>query len=58
MKIYYSQGEKESGFLPFGILFLFIEELFLSDQGFSRCIHGLAECSGQVKVCGIVTIGV
>jgi hypothetical protein len=45
-------------FLPFGILFLFIEELFLSDQGFSRCIHGLAECSGQVKVCELVTLGV
>jgi hypothetical protein len=45
-------------FLPFGILFLFIEELFLSDQGFSRCIHGLAECSGQVKVCGLITLGV
>jgi hypothetical protein len=44
--------------LPFGILFLFIEELFLSDQGFSMCIHGLAECSCQVKVCGIVTLGV
>jgi hypothetical protein len=44
--------------LLFGILFLFIEELFLSDQGFSRCIHGLAECSGQVKVCGLVTLGV
>jgi hypothetical protein len=35
-------------FLPFGILLLFIEEFFLSDQGFSRCIHGLAECSGQL----------
>jgi hypothetical protein len=45
-------------FLPFGILFLFIEELFLSDQGYSRCMHGLAECSGQVKVCGLVTLGV
>jgi hypothetical protein len=45
-------------FLPFGILFLFIEELFLSDQGFSRYIHGLAECSGQVKVCKLVTLGV
>jgi hypothetical protein len=45
-------------FLPFGILFLFIEELFLSDQEFSRCIHGLAECLGQVKVCGLVTLGV
>jgi hypothetical protein len=58
LKIYCSQGEKESVFLPFGILFLFIEELFLSDEGFSRCIHGLAECSGQVKVCGFVTLGV
>jgi hypothetical protein len=58
LKIYCSQGEKESVFLPFGILFLFIKELFLSDQGFSRCIHGLAECSGQVKVCGLVTLGV
>jgi hypothetical protein len=28
LKIYNSQGEKESVFLPFGILFLFIEELF------------------------------
>jgi hypothetical protein len=56
--IHYSQGEKEIVFLPFGILFLFIEELFLSDQGFSRCIHGLVECSGQVKVCGLVTLGV
>jgi hypothetical protein len=45
-------------FLLFGILFLFIEELFLNDQGFSRCIHDLAECSGQVKVCGLVTLGV
>jgi hypothetical protein len=45
-------------FLPFGILFLFIEELFLSDQGFSRCINGLPECSGQVKLCGLVTIEV
>jgi hypothetical protein len=58
LKIYCSQGEKESVFMPFGILFLFIEELFLSDQGFSRCIHGLVECSGQVKVCGLVTLGV
>jgi hypothetical protein len=41
--IYRSQGEKESVFFPFRILFLFIEELILSDQGFSRCIHGLAE---------------
>jgi hypothetical protein len=32
--------------------------LFLSDHEFSRCIHGLAECSGQVKVCGVVTLGV
>jgi hypothetical protein len=30
LKIYCSQGEKESEFLPFGILFLFIEELILS----------------------------
>jgi hypothetical protein len=45
-------------FLPFGILFLFIEELFLSDQECSMCIHGLAECSGQVEVCGLVTLGV
>jgi hypothetical protein len=45
-------------FLPFGLLFLFIEELFLSDQGFSRYIHGLAECSSQVKVCGLDTLGV
>jgi hypothetical protein len=45
-------------FLPFGILFLFFEELFLSDQRCSRCIHGLSECSGQVKVCGLVTLGV
>jgi hypothetical protein len=44
--------------LPFGVLFLFIEELFLSDQGFSRCIHGLAECSDRVKVCGLITLGV
>jgi hypothetical protein len=58
LKIYCIQGEKESVFLPFGILFLFIEELFLSDQGFSMCIHGLAECSGQVKLCGLVTLGV
>jgi hypothetical protein len=58
LKIYCNQGEKESVFLPFGILFLFIEELFLSDQGFSMCIHGLPECSGQVKVCGLVTPGV
>jgi hypothetical protein len=58
LKIYCSQWEKESVFLPFGILFLFIEELFLSDQGFSRCIHGLAECSRQVKVCGLITLGV
>jgi hypothetical protein len=58
LKIYCSQGEKESVFLPFGILCLFIEEIFLSDQGFSRCIHGLAECSGQVKVCALVTLGV
>jgi hypothetical protein len=58
LKIYCSQGEKESVFLLFEILFLFFEELFLSDQGFSRCIHGLAECSGQVKVCGLVTLGV
>jgi hypothetical protein len=33
-KIYCSQGEKESVFWPFRILFLFIKELFLSDQGF------------------------
>jgi hypothetical protein len=58
LKIYCNQGEKESVFLLFGILFLFIEELFLSDQGCSRCIHGLAECSGQVKVCGLVDLGV
>jgi hypothetical protein len=58
LKIYGSQEEKESVFLPFGILFLFFEELFLSDQGFSRCIHGLAVCSGQVKVCGLVILGV
>jgi hypothetical protein len=58
LKIYCSQGEEESGFLPFGILFLFIEELFVSDQECSRCIHGLAECSGQVEVCGLVTLGV
>jgi hypothetical protein len=45
-------------FLPFGILFLLFEGLFLSDHEFSRCIHGLAECSGQVKVCGLVTLGV
>jgi hypothetical protein len=57
-KIYCSQGEMESVFLPFGVLFLFIEEFFRSDQGFSRCIHGLAECSGQVEVCGLVTLGV
>jgi hypothetical protein len=44
--------------LPFGILFLMFEGLFLSDQEFSRCIHGLVECSGQVKVCGLVTLGV
>jgi hypothetical protein len=30
----------------------------LSDQECSRCIHGLAECSGQVEVCGLVTLGV
>jgi hypothetical protein len=58
LKIYSSQWEKESVFLPFGILFIFIEELFLSDQWFSRCIHGLVECSGQVKVCGLVTLRV
>jgi hypothetical protein len=58
LKIYYNQGEKESVFLPFGILFLFIKELFLSDQGLSRCIHGLAKCSGQVKVCGFITLGI
>jgi hypothetical protein len=58
LKIHCSQGEKESVFLPFGILFLLFEGLFLSDQKFSRCIHGLAECSGQVKVCGLVTLGV
>jgi hypothetical protein len=58
LKIHCSQGGKESVFLPFEILFLFIEELFLSDQGFSRCMYGLAECSGQVKVCGLVTLGV
>jgi hypothetical protein len=58
LQIYYSQGEKESVFLPFGNLFLFIEELFLSAQGFSWCIHGWAECSGQVKVYGLVTLGV
>jgi hypothetical protein len=45
-------------FLSFGILFVFNEELFLSVQGFSRSIRGLAECSGQVKVCGLVTLGV
>jgi hypothetical protein len=56
LRIYCSQGEKVSVVLPFGILFLFIEELFLSDQGFSRCIHGLAQCSGQVKVCRFVTL--
>jgi hypothetical protein len=31
---------------------------FLSDQEFSKCIHGLAECSGQVKVGGLVTLRV
>jgi hypothetical protein len=45
-------------FFPFGILFLFIEGLFLSDQKCSRCIHGLAECSGQVEVCELLTLGV
>jgi hypothetical protein len=29
LKIHCSQGEKESVFLPFGILFLFIELFFL-----------------------------
>jgi hypothetical protein len=58
LKIYYNQGEKDSVFLPFGILFLFVDELFLIDQGVSRCIHGLAECSGQVKVCRLVTFRV
>jgi hypothetical protein len=33
LKIYNSQGEKEIVFLLIGILFLFIEELFFSDQG-------------------------
>jgi hypothetical protein len=56
--VHYSQGEKESVFLPFGILFLLFEGLFLSDQEFSWCIHGLAKCLGQVKVCGLVTLGV
>jgi hypothetical protein len=58
LKICCSQGEKESVFLPFGILFLFIEEIFLSDQECLRCIHGLAECSGQVEVCRFITLGV
>jgi hypothetical protein len=44
-------------FLLIGILFLLFEELFLSDQGFQGAYHGLAECSGQVKVCGLVTLG-
>jgi hypothetical protein len=35
-----------------------LRAIFLSDQGVSRCIHGLAECSGQVKVWGLVTLGV
>jgi hypothetical protein len=34
LKIYCSLGEKESAFLPIGILFLFIEVFFLSDQEF------------------------
>jgi hypothetical protein len=44
--------------MPFGIHFLLFEGLFLSDQEFSRCIHGLVECLGQVKVCRLVTLGV
>jgi hypothetical protein len=35
-----------------------LRSFFLVIKGFSRCIHGLAECSGQVKVCGLVTLGV
>jgi hypothetical protein len=35
-----------------------LRAIFLSDQEFSRCIHGFAECLGQVKVCGLVTLGV
>jgi hypothetical protein len=31
---------------------------FLVIKVFSRCIHGLAECLGQVKVCGLVTLEV
>jgi hypothetical protein len=44
-------------FLLIGILFLLLEDLFLSDQEFSRCIHDLAKCSDQVKVCELVTLG-
>jgi hypothetical protein len=41
----------------FGILFLLFDELFLSDQGFQGAYHDLTEYSGQVKVCGLVTLG-
>jgi hypothetical protein len=57
LRIYSIQGEKELVFCPFGIHLLLFGELFLSDQGFQSAYYGLAECSGQVKVCGIVTLG-
>jgi hypothetical protein len=58
LKIYCSLGEKESVFLPIGISLPLHWGVLSSWARVLRCIHGLAECSGQVKVCGLVTLGV
>jgi hypothetical protein len=56
LKICCSKGEKESVFLPFWILFLFIEEIFLSDQECLRCIHGLADAQVKWKCAGLLLL--
>jgi hypothetical protein len=54
LKIHCCQGEKESVFLPFGILFLLIEVFFLV----IKSVQGAYMAWGQVMVCGLVTLGV
>jgi hypothetical protein len=52
-----AKKRKRYCFAHLGFIFFLFGELFLSDQGFQGAYHGLAECSGQVKVCGFVNLG-